>query len=430
LVVDPWFCDLIRFLSELFRVNPRSIAFEQVALMRLKFLLPSVLFVLSVLASPVCADEIVLGMSTALSGPTSELGQGMRDGVLLGLERANREGGVRGRTLRLVVLDDGYEPARTAPNVRRLIEKEDVLAIIGNVGTPTAIAALPLSREARTLFYAPFTGAGVLRRTPPDRYVINYRASYAEEISAMIDALIDHGGLRPSEIAFFTQRDGYGDAGYVGGLSALRHHGLDDDSRTLHVRYPRNTLAVENALADILLSDPAPRAIVMVGAYAPCAKFIRLAQEAGLDALFLSVSFVGGDFLASALGPGAQRVVVTQTVPHHRDLSLPIVREYRADLQSLAPDVRPTFVGLEGYIAARILVAALNGVEEAPTRESLIDALEGLGDFDLGLGSPLRLGPDDHQASHAVWPTRLQGGELIPFEWEEIGTLLEKMERP
>ncbi len=398
-----------------------------VAWMSFKSFIPFVLCVLWVLLTPptpLASDEIVLGMSTALSGPTGELGQGMRDGVLLGLERANRNGGVRGRTLRLIVLDDGYEPARTAPNVRRLIEEENVLAVVGNVGTPTAIAALPLTREARTLFFAPFTGAGVLRRNPPDRYVINYRASYAEEISAMVDALLEHGGLDPSEIAFFTQRDGYGDAGYIGGVAALRQHGLEDDGRILHVRYPRNTLAVENALADILLSDPPPRAIVMVGAYAPCAKFIRLAHEAGLDSLFLSVSFVGGDFLASALDPSVQKVVVTQTVPHHRDTSLPIVRDYRADLQALAPGSRSNFVGLEGYIAARILVSALERIEGEPGRESLIDALEGLGDFDLGLGHPLRLGPDHHQASHVVWPTRLQGGELIPFAWEEIGNLL------
>src|ERR1051325_1483932 len=68
-------------------------------------------------------DEIVLGMSTVLSGPAANLGKDMRQGVLAGLERANRAGGVRGRRLHLIALDDGYEPARTAPNLRRSAER-------------------------------------------------------------------------------------------------------------------------------------------------------------------------------------------------------------------------------------------------------------------------------------------------------------------
>ncbi len=389
----------------------------------------SILFILGFLslsAPALAAAEIVLGMSTALSGPTAELGKGMRDGFLLGLERTNRAGGVRGRRLRLIVLDDGYEPARAAPNVRRLIEEEKVLAVVGNVGTPTAIATLPLAREYRTLFFAPFTGAGVLRRDPPDRYVINYRASYAEEIGAMVDALVGPGGLEPAQIAFFTQRDGYGDAGYVGGFAALKRHGLSDERQVLHVRYPRNTLAVENALADLLLAEKLPRAVIMVGAYAPCAKFIRLARDAGLDTLFLSVSFVGGDSLAHTLGPQAEGVLVTQVVPPVRDESLPLVREYRQELRQRTPAPDPTFVGLEGYLAARLLITALQRIEGEPDREAVIDALEGMGTFDLGIGVPLRLAPGVHQASHAVWPTRLTGGELLPFRWSEIGKFLQK----
>lgn len=369
-------------------------------------------------------EEIRLGMSTALSGPTAELGKEMQRGVLSGLERANRQGGVQGRALRLITFDDGYEPTRTAPNMRRLIEQEQVLAVIGNVGTPTAIAAIPLAREHRTLLFAPFSGAGVLRRDPPERYVINVRASYSEEIAAMVDALVGVGGLRPEEIAFFTQRDGYGDAGYVGGFAALKRHGLKDEGAVLHVRYPRNTLAVENALADLLLAEPTPRAIILVGAYAPCAKFIRLAKEVGLKALFLNVSFVGSSALARELGPNPAEVLVTQVVPDPLDTRLPLVRDYLADLQALAPKAIPSFISLEGYLSARILVAALERLDGRPDREALVSALEALDSFDLGLGAPLRLAPDEHQASHAVWPTRLREGRFVPFDWKQIGTLL------
>jgi ABC-type branched-subunit amino acid transport system substrate-binding protein len=331
---------------------------------------------------------------------------------------------VNGHRLRLVALDDGYEPARTVPNMRQLLEKEKVLAVIGDVGTPTAIAALPIAIEQKTLFFAPFTGAGLLRKNPPDRYVINFRASYDEEIAAMIDALIDGSGLQPRDVAFFTQRDSYGDAGFSGGIAALQRHGLQDANQVLHVRYERNTLAIENALATVIYAEHTPRAVVMVGAYGPCAKFIKLAHEAGLRALYLNVSFVGSNPLASELGPLEVPVVVTQVVPHPLDSEVPIVREYLADLKSFDSEMKPGFGALEGYIAARVMVAALERIPGEPTREGVIDALEGLGEFDLGLGKKMLLGPQQHQASHRVWPTMLRNGAFVPFSWVNITKLM------
>jgi ABC-type branched-subunit amino acid transport system substrate-binding protein len=374
--------------------------------------------------------EIVLGMSTALSGPAADLGQDMRQGVLAGLERANRAGGVHGRRLRLIALDDGYEPGRTAPNMRQLLEKENVLAVIGNVGTPTAIAAIPIANEQKTLLFAAFTGAGVLRKNPPDRYVINYRASYAEETGAMIDALIDVAGLKLADIAFFTQRDAYGDAGFNGAIAALKRRGLKDEKQVPHVRYERNTLAVENALASLLFAEHEPRAVVMVGAYGPCAKFIKLAHDAGLKAIFLNVSFVGSRSLANELNQLPVSVIVTQVVPHPVETGVPIVSDFLADLKAQEAPVQPGFGSLEGYIAARILLRALERTVGAPTREGLIEAFEGLGPFDIGVGQTLQLGPGKHQASHHVWPTVLNDGAFVPFAWADMGGLLKRKAAP
>ena len=372
------------------------------------------------------ADEILLGMSTALSGPAAELGENMRAGVLAALEEANRGGGIAGRSLRLVALDDQYEPAQTVPNMHELIDEKKVVAVVGNVGTPTAVAAIPIANETKTPFYGAFTGAGVLRKTPPDRYVVNYRASYAEETAAMVDALVEQAGFRANEIAFFTQRDAYGDAGFVGGIAALRRHGLASEHDVAHGRYERNTLAVENGLAEVLQAEPPPRAVIMVGTYAPCARFIELARDVGLDSLFLNVSFVGAAPLLAALGQKGEGVIVTQVVPHF-DSDPPIVRAYREALAALNTQARPTFGSLEGYVAARILIRALRSIQGPPgppgplTRETVVDALEGLGGFDIGLGVALRLAPDEHQASHTVWPTILRAGRIQPLDWAELG---------
>jgi ABC-type branched-subunit amino acid transport system substrate-binding protein len=358
-------------------------------------------------------------MSTVLSGPTADLGQKMRDGVLAALEEANRAGGVQGHPLELIALDDGYEPTRTAPNMRELIEQRHVLAVVGNVGTPTAVAAIPIAMENRTPFYGAFSGAGVLRKTPPDRYVINYRASYAEETAAMVDALTGPAGLHPEEIAFFTQRDAYGDAGFNGGLAALKRHQLKSETGVAHVRYERNTLAVENALADLLLHRPAPRAVILVGAYAPCAAFIRLAKQNDFNALFLNVSFVGPSSLAKALGSDGEGVIVTQVVPPVES-SLPAVNEFRAAMRARGPEGAASYGSLEGYLSMRLFCRALRNIEGELDREKVVDALEGLGAVDIGLGESVRLSREEHQASHRVWATIVRGGRLVPLRWEEL----------
>jgi ABC-type branched-subunit amino acid transport system substrate-binding protein len=190
-------------------------------------------------------------MSTALSGPAQALGKGVKLGVEVAFKEFNAESGNSGKTLTLKALDDGYEPKRAAPNMHTLAENKDILAVIGNVGTPTAIVSVPIANKEKIPLQGAFTGAGVLRKSPPDRYIFNYRASYAEETASMIDGILD-SGIKPEEIAFFTQNDGYGDAGFSGASKALKNRGFDNIDSLTHGRYERNTTNVEAAAEQIL----------------------------------------------------------------------------------------------------------------------------------------------------------------------------------
>jgi len=364
------------------------------------------------------AVPLVFGMSTALSGPAGDLGQEMKLGVELSFVEANEQGGVGGRPLRLVVYDDGYEPARAVPNMLRLIDEDGVLAVVGNVGTPTAIAAAPIARERGTLFLGAFTGANVLRRFPPERFVINFRASYAEETAAIVDYLLRARGLRLDQIALFTQRDSYGDAGYAEALAALKRHGLRSESSLLHVRYTRNTLDVEGALARLIDAPGEPRAVIMFGAYGPCAKLIRLACQHDFAPVFASVSFVGARSLAEALGEQGDGVIVTQVVPHP-DSDLPVVRDYRAALRRHHGRAAPSHTSLEGYIVGRILLEALGRLETSVSRSALIAAFESMQDVDIGLGFPISFSSGVHQASSRVWATVIGNGRVVPLDWEQ-----------
>lgn len=361
-------------------------------------------------------SPILIGMSTALTGPARALGQGMKTGVQIYFDSVNKAGGINGRKLKLIVLDDGYEPAKTAPNMRKLIDEYGVMAIIGNVGTPTAIVSVPIANKKKTLLFGAFTGAGILRKNPPDRYIINVRASYAQETAAIVKGLLQ-SGIEASELAFFTQNDGYGDAGYQGAMSALHELGYQDPEQLPYGRYTRNTLNVEAGLAKILDAHKAPKAIIIVGTYAPSAKFMRMAKEDFPNALFFNVSFVGSRALMKAAGAAGENSVITQVVPHY-DAKLPAIQAYREALKIFSPNTEPSFVSLEGYLAAKIFVIGLKhaALHKPLTREGIIDAIEQLHDVDIGIGMRVTYNRDKHQALDVVWPTIIKNGKIIPLD--------------
>jgi branched-chain amino acid transport system substrate-binding protein len=359
--------------------------------------------------APAVKAPLTLGMSAALSGPSKELGRQMKLGVDTALAVANEAGGVAGRKLELVALDDGYEPARTKEAMKELIEVRKVFAIVGNVGTPTAEVAVPYANEKKTLFFGAFTGAGLLRKDPPDRYVFNYRASYAEETATVVRWLVEVKKIRPAEIAVFAQQDSFGDAGFTGVAKALRKYGRAPDE-ILRVGFKRNTLELQEAVDGILKNRKTVKAIVMVAPYRPAAKFVEEIKRQQLDVIFSNVSFVGATAFAEEMrqlgGKFASGVIVTQVVPPI-DSNATAVIGYRDALQRYFPGEKPDFVSLEGYIVGSLFVEGLRHAGANLTTDRVIEALEGIHDLDLGIGTKLSFGPSEHQASHKVWGTIL-----------------------
>jgi ABC-type branched-subunit amino acid transport system substrate-binding protein/tRNA A-37 threonylcarbamoyl transferase component Bud32 len=362
----------------------------------------------------VTADTITLGMSAAFSGASRELGNRMKLGLDTAFAAVNDAGGVAGRHLRLLALDDGYEGPRARVNVQELIDDRKVFAIIGDVGTPTTQQALPYVLASRTLLFGAFTGAGLLRRDPPDRYVFNYRASYEEETARMIDYLVDVKQVPDGGIVVFAQNDSYGDAGFDGAAKMLRRKGHDD--QLLRIGYERNTLNVDAAVAGLAEYNDQPRprhpvkAIIMVATYKAAARFIQRIRDRKIGALALNVSFVGSNALAeelTELGPAYTRgVIVTQVVPHHESDATG-VRRFRDALAKYHPDQQPDFVSLEGFLVGQLFAEALRRAGRDVDTEKLVDTLEQLHRVDLGIGVDLGFSASQHQASHRVWMTEL-----------------------
>jgi branched-chain amino acid transport system substrate-binding protein len=365
--------------------------------------------------------EIRFGIAAPFSGPAKDLGRQMKLGIDTAFNRVNDAGGVEGRMLRLVAADDGYEPTRTVEAMKQLYEKDQVLGFIGNVGTPTAAVAVPYALERRALFFGAFTGANVLRNDPPDRYVFNYRASYAEETAATVHYLMKLRRLQPRQIAVFAQQDSYGDAGFAGVAKAFRALGVGD-SAILRLNYKRNTIDVDEAVNQLKSQKAAIKAVVMVSTYRAAAKFIEKTRDLYPGMIYTNVSFVSSTALAEELMLLGTRfatgVIVTQVVPAVAGYSS-MVLEYKNALAKYFPGEAPDYVSFEGYVAANVLIQALKRTGPQLDTERLIDNLESMRNIDLGLGTPLSFGRAEHQASHKIWGTALdQNGRYQPIELE------------
>ena len=361
-------------------------------------------------------SQIVVGMSTVLTGPASFLGTSFKAGAEAYLQDVNAKGGVNGRKIKLIAYDDGYEPGKAVPNVTKLINVDKVFCLLGNVGTPTTMAIKPIITREKVPLFAPFTGAEPLRR-PVVKYILNYRASYDQEVEEFIRGMVDVLGRR--KVGVFFQDDAYGRVVLEATKTALEKRGLAPVATGM---YKRNTEDIGEGLSAVMAGKP--DAVVMVGTYAACGKFIIQGKKQGFNPVYMNVSFVGPDKLAEIVGKSGDGEVVTSVVPpFYGDAAQNYagVQQYLDATKRHFPGTKPNFVGLEGFLATKVFVEGLRRAGKGLTRESFITAVEGIKDFDIGAGNTISFSEDNHQGSQKVYPTVIRNGryQLIK-DWAAV----------
>ncbi len=383
------------------------------------------------------ADDIVLGMSAAFTGPSKGLGIELYRGSMAYLDHINSTGGVHGRNVVIKAYDDGYNPTPAIENTIRLIEKDDVFLLFNYVGTPTVTRCLPLlkrHRDPSICLFFPFTGAQPQRQAPYGEFVFNLRASYYQETGGLVDHFVEIGRKR---VAVFYQVDAYGRNGWEGVRTALARHGLKMVGEATYRRGTPFEASLRQQV-DILLQCE-PDVVISIGSYAACAAFIRDARDAGLTVPIANVSFVGSESLLTLLeqAGGAngkdytKELVNSQVVPSYHDQTLPAVREYlelsrryrpmppRHLLDAVYEAQPPSFVGLEGFLNAKLLVAILKKMGPPFERARLKQTAESIADLDLGIGMPVSFRADRHQASDHVYYTVVRDGQFESLQnWE------------
>lgn len=347
--------------------------------------------------------EIVLGQSLDLSGPLAEMAPDMVSATKVYLDAVNAQGGVHGRRIRMVTLDDGYKPDNSVKNVGKMIADDGVFALCNLTGTANVAAILPLlAKESPPVpLISPFTGADLVRAPGLD-HVFNIRASYGDEAEKLVQHLTTLGVPR---IAVLWVNNGFGKDGLAGVRKSMEKRG-----QKLHADAPIQADSSDVQQAVAALSASEPDAIIMITAGAPTVSFIKTYRKVSRGARFYTLSVMGTQATLRALGEDGVGVVVTSVVPFPWSQSMPLAREYRAALQKGGFEKNVSFIGLEAYLNAKVLVEGLRRAGKDLTRARFIQALESLRHFDIG-GFEVDYGKGVRQGSRFVDLTIIGKGE-------------------
>ena len=320
------------------------------------------------------ATQILIGQSASLTGTAAESGQQTRDGALAYFEIVNRKGGVNGRKIKLLTLDDAGQTKVGEANTKKLIGEDKVFLLFGYTGRNTSEVALPVITQANIPFFGAATGGesihGVFNKN-----VFNVRASYKVEMQSLVNYLVNTG---QKQIAMIYHKDDLTksnlkmteDAAAVHGFSLMGSASVD-----------RNSADVKEAFG--VMTKLNPSAVICNAAVKPLSEFVRQMRKSGAKSQFLSVSFVGSA-IVKELKSEAAGVIMAQVVPLPTKKSIPVVAEYQNTLAAVGAKPDYSFSGLEGFISAKVLVEGLKRSGKNPTRAGFIKAMEGIEDLDLG----------------------------------------------
>ncbi|HEV8437026.1 MAG TPA: ABC transporter substrate-binding protein [Methylomirabilota bacterium] len=387
-------------------------------------------------APGVTEREIKIGMSAAFKGSNAGLGTELYRGAQAYYHEMNVRGGVFGRAISVLTLDDNYNPDPCIANTITLLEKEKVFLLSNYVGTPTLTRALPVIKKyaaQQVVLVGNFTGAQPQREAPYGEHVFNIRASYRQEMMALVERFWQAGARK---FGVYYQMDAYGRSGTDGVARGLA---LRNAKIAAEATYVRNAKFEEDMTPAVkALREAGCEVVLCTGGYQGCGAFVKSARDAGWPVPISNVSFVGSDAMLALLvkhgratGRDYTRALInSQVVPSYDDLSLPGVVEYRALMEKYNPQVpesvrdaaypvqRHSFISLEGFVNAKVVVESLRRAGPNPTRLGLRQALESLRNLDLGIGAPLTFAPERHQGLDSVYFTRVEGERWVPVaDW-------------
>ena len=353
----------------------------------------------------VTAGSVTIGQSAPLTGANAELGNDIRNGALAYFAKVNAAGGVHGRKIELVTLDDVNQVPRADANTKKLVEETGVFALFGYASATLSRPALPTVEKHGVPFLGPFTGADPMRVF--NKYVYNMRGSYAEELEKIVDHFVPLG-IKRFSIVYYD--DVIGRENFTAVDRALKKRSLE----VVSVASLKDRAKPDIATGVKEVAKGNPDVVILTTLYKASADFVRLAHNSGLPAQMASNSFPGASPLAKELGKDGPGVIVATVVPPPTKRALPIVQEYQAAIEKQIGKKDYSFTSLESYIGAKVIVEALRRAGPKPTRDNFMQALDGMRAYDTG-GYVVGFAPNNHNGSSFVELTIIGQGQKFNY---------------
>ncbi len=336
----------------------------------------------------------VVGISRPYTGPLKGVAAGYVEAAKALFDHVNAQGGIAGARLELIEKDDEGVPAHTEAQVKALASDPRVLALIGVAGTGNVLAALPALEAARLPLVGPFSGAAALRGAN-QRMLFHVRAGYDDEINAIAQTMVERapGG----KVVVLYQDDPFGAGAY--GAFLKEASGKGPRMSVSAFKFDRTS----GSLADPVAAQQALKvadAVLLVAAPKSAAALLTMVRAEGRRSTVYTLSVVDALALVKDVGANvANGTVITQVMPNPRKSALKVVRDYRALMEATKQPL--SYAGLEGYIAARVVIEGLSRIKGSPSRDKLVAALEDLGRGDLG-GFAFSYSRKSHEGSKFV----------------------------
>lgn len=340
--------------------------------------------------------SILLGQSIGVTGQIASSVKELNEGTNAYLAQVNKRGGVHGRRIELITLDDKFDPALTAINAETLVKKERVFALFQIRGTPHTEAILPLMKANNVPLVAPSTGAAILH-TPVNRLLFNVRAKYQAEV---IKAVEHFDTIGVKSIGLLHVDDSFGRDSLAGFTNAMEARKLPP---AIVAKFDRAKPDINATIASAVKANPG--ALIIVGSATTTADLIKGIRAQGSHAILMTLSNNSSQGFIKSLGAAGAGVIVSQITPVPNLVTTSLGKELQVAAQASGGTV--SYAAMEGFIAAKVLVEGLQRAGRNLTREGFIRALESMQKVDLG-GLMVTYGPDDHTGSEFVELTMIR----------------------
>lgn len=344
---------------------------------------------------------IVVGQSVDLSSTTASRVKEYVKGVDAYIDQMNKQGGVNGRTVKLVRYDDAFNPEKALANAKRLVEQDGATLFFGMGSAQSTAAILPYAAEKGIPVFGSLSGADSLRK--PNPLLFHCRASFGEEINRLSNHFSTLGIKRVAALAADLP---IGKDGIAALESAAKLHDLEI------VKIARVAADFKNLDESVAaIADAKPQAVLILAPSGPGIKFTEAIKKSKVSAQLAGLSVMSSDSLYKALGAQAQGMVITQIVPFPWSPKFGMTRDYQ---KLMAETKIPLSVdSMEGYMSARLLIEGLKAAGAKPTRESVIAGLESMNRKDVG-GVQMSFSAADRSLIRLVEITMIgQSGKLI-----------------